>query len=83
MPEWLNAAEVNSMESHFLFFTDKLPKDYNNELYDTIQRMCCEKWPQFADIIDKQVEPVYDAERRMVNTQDYGSTHHRVFWIGC
>lgn len=56
---------------HFLFFTDKLSKEYNNELYDKVQKMCCEKWPQFADIIDKQVEPVYDAERRMVNTQDY------------
>ncbi len=56
---------------HFLFFTNKLGNEYDDELYDEVNKKCCKKWPQFNDILKKQVEIMYDTEGNIINNDEW------------
>lgn len=45
---------------HFLFFTNKRANRYDDKLYSRVNRMCCQKWPKFKEILAQQVQPIDD-----------------------
>lgn len=45
---------------HFLFFTNRRSRDYDQAFCDGINKKCCEKWPPFSDILKQQVKPIDD-----------------------
>lgn len=47
---------------NFIFFTNmRSIEELDDSIMILIQEKCIKKWPQFADVISKQVDPIYDA----------------------
>lgn len=57
--ECRNSAHYNV--PHFVFLNEhKYACDYTDDLYEKVHKMCIEVWPDFKEIIKKQVKPVPD-----------------------
>lgn len=46
---------------HFLFFTNKTSREYDDALYKEINEACCKALSEFRDILSRQVKPIDDA----------------------
>ena len=48
---------------HFVFLNEhKYGGDYTNSLYEKIHQMCIDTWPDFKEIINRQVNPIPDPD---------------------
>lgn len=60
--ECRNSAKYNI--PHFVFLNEhKYGCDYTEELYHRVHKMCIEAWPNFSEIIKKQVIPIPNPEQ--------------------
>lgn len=59
---------------HFCFFANhQYACDYDDQFIESINESCCKKWPQFQEILHKQVKPIPDPDHRgkYLNTEEY------------
>ncbi len=56
---------------HFLFFTNKASRDYDDELYKEVNAACCKAWSKFHEILQKQVEPIRAANGTILNLEEW------------
>lgn len=56
---------------HFLFFTNKTSREYDNTLYNEVNEACCKAWEGFRDILSKQVEPINDKNGHTLNIEEW------------
>lgn len=50
---------------HFCFFTNyKHGCDYTDDFTEHIEELCCQKWPEFRDIMKKEVKLIPDPEHK-------------------
>lgn len=69
----IEVKHVSFKVPHFVYFSNKTIKDYNEYNIKKIEKLCCEKWPQFKKIIDQAVDPIYDSDSPdiILNKKEY------------
>lgn len=55
---------------HFLFFTNKTSREYDDALYKEINEACCKALSGFRDILSRQVKPIDDANSHQLNYEE-------------
>ena len=59
---------------HFVFFCEyKYGRDYPEELFEQINQMCCNKWPDFETVLECQVEPSF-IDGVLVNEREWSKS---------
>lgn len=55
---------------HFLFFTNKTSREYDDKLYKEVNEACCKALSGFRDILSRQVKPIDDANGHQLNYEE-------------
>lgn len=59
---------------HFLYFSPKDIHEYHDGDYNEINALCAKKWPKFKEIVESEVEPIFDPDygvTRLLNKEEY------------
>ena len=57
---------------HFLFFTNKTSREYDDALYEEVSEACCKAWEGFRDILP--IDDIGDTNDQQLNYEEWNSS---------